>query len=281
MSLVSMSPLLSDAKDHRYGVGAFNVFNLEMAIGVIRAAERLRAPVILQLAEVHTPAAPLMQMGPLMVDLATRASVPVAVHFDHGNSYREIVRALHVGFSSVMYDGALTPFEENVQATTRCVELAHALEATCEAELGYVGDGSDDPEKIESMLTDPEQAARFATLTGVDALAVAIGNAHGAYTHTPRIRHERLRAIAEATSVPLVLHGGSGITPDDFRQCVANGICKINVGTAIQNGIMARTREFLAAHPHGDYLQLNEEVKEAADRVVGEHIEIFGGGTRA
>lgn len=232
MPLVQMKDILIKANQENYGVGAFSVANMEMVMGAIQAAEELRSPLILQIAEVRLNHSPIHMIGPLMVAAAKKATVPVAVHFDHGMTFEKIKETLEIGFSSVMFDGSHYPLEENIQRTKEVVELAKQYGATVEAEIGRVGGSEDGSEDIEMMLTSTKEAKRFAEETDVDALAVAIGNAHGMYNGDPDLRLDRLQEINGIVDIPLVLHGGSGINPEDFKQCIQHGVRKINVATA-------------------------------------------------
>lgn len=236
--LVTLNDVLADAKKNKYGVGLFNTVNLEMAKGVISAAEELRSPVIIGTAEVLLPYASLEELAYFLLPMAKKATVPVVLHFDHGLSAEKITEALKLGFSSVMYDCSTAGYEENIKKVADMVKIAKMFGATVEGELGHVGandtgaaegSGSGD----HSIYTEPEQAKDFVERTGVDALAVAIGTAHGAYKEKPKLDIERLKEIANTVSVPLVLHGGSGLSDKDFRNCVENGISKVNIFTDI------------------------------------------------
>ncbi|MBZ4646429.1 MAG: ketose-bisphosphate aldolase [Clostridia bacterium] len=232
MALVTLKEILKDADEKKYAVGLFNTINLEMVRAIIGAAEQEKSPVIIGLAEVHIPYGSLETLAPIMVKAAKEAKVPVAVHFDHGMTFELIVKAMHLGFTSVMFDGSTLPYEENIATTAEYVKIAKVFGASVEAELGHVGGaegGGDD--SYESHYTNLEQAADFVARTGIDALAVAIGTAHGEYRTKPKLDLKRLRDIKARVNVPLVLHGGSGLSDDDFRNCIRNGISKINIFT--------------------------------------------------
>ena len=249
--LVNMRDLLADARVGGYAVGSFSVANMEMVLGVLQAAEELRAPVILQIAEVRLRQSPLELIGPLMVAAARQASVPVAVHFDHGKTEKKIGQALELGFTSVMFDGSHLPLDENIAETCRIIEMARPYGAAVEAEIGCVGGSEDGSEEIAMHCTNPADAVRFEQETGVDALAIAIGNAHGNYKATPKLRFDILAQVAEDTHTPLVLHGGTGISPEDFRRCAQTGIQKINIATAtfdsVEQTVRALTTPVLSA----------------------------------
>ena len=270
--LVNMRDLLADARVGGYAVGSFSVANMEMVLGVLQAAEELRAPVILQIAEVRLRQSPLELIGPLMVAAARQASVPVAVHFDHGKTEKKIGQALELGFTSVMFDGSHLPLEENIAETCRIIEMARPYGAAVEAEIGWE-DGS---EEIAMHCTDPADAVRFEQETGVDALAIAIGNAHGNYKATPKLRFDILAQVAENTHTPLVLHGGTGISPEDFRRCAQTGIQKINIATATFDSVEQTVRGAYDAGAIGGYYDLQEAEVQGAYKNAHRHILIFG-----
>ena len=275
MALVKMKELLLQAKEENRAVGAFSVGNLEMVKGAVKAAEDLNTPIILQIAEVRLPHSPLALMGPMMVEAAKKSSVPIAVHLDHGKSLEVLSQALAYGFTSIMMDGSTLPFEENIEMTLQAVELAKKYGATVEAELGLVG-GSEDGKTDEGIrCTNPQDAKVFLECTGVDALAVAIGNAHGNYPVAPRLAFDVLEAIDNITSVPLVLHGGTGITPEDFRKAISLGIRKINIATASFDSLTREAINYLDSDGKHDYFGLNEAMVKGVYDNVTQHIRIF------
>lgn len=277
--LVTLSEILKDANERHYAVGAFNCLSQENVMGALEAAEELRSPIILQLAEVQFPEAPMEMMAPLYLEAARRSSVPVCVHLDHGQSLETCVRAIRLGFTSVMFDGAALPFEENVAASREVTRIAKAAGVDVEAELGKVGNSGVD---TADVFTDVDEAVRFVGSTGIDALAVAIGNLHGHYVHTPQLNIQRLIEIHEACDrLPLVLHGGSGTSEADFKACIHNGICKINVATAIQRGIMKRIGERLSQKPDEEYVPLKQVMIDASREVVAAHMRLFESEGRA
>lgn len=276
MPLVNMTDLLAEAAGSDWAVGSFSVANMEMVLGVLRAAEETQSPVILQIAEVRLKHSPLELIGPLMVAAAEDATVPVAVHFDHGLTIDRITQALDIGFTSVMIDGSGLAFEDNVAITRKTVRLAREYGADVEAEIGSVGGSEDGSEDIAIHCTSPEQAAQFAEKTKVDALAVAIGNAHGNYKQAPQLRFDILEQTAALVKAPLVLHGGTGITPDDFRRCIRHGIKKINIATATFDAVEHSVREgYRTGGIHG-YYDLHTAQIEGAYRNALKHMEIFG-----
>lgn len=240
MPLISLTEMLADARKNKYAVGCFNVLNLETIIGILEAAEEERSPVILSFAEVHQKYISLDRIGPIIVNEAKQSSMPVGVILDHGMSFSTAVKAMKLGFNSVMFDGSRFEFSENVSQTREIVKIADALDVDVEGEIGYIGrpksassEGNDNDMIMEdtSYYTTPEQAKQFAVETGVDMLAVAFGTAHGIYLKMPKLDFKRLENIAGTVDVPLVMHGGSGLTREDFRKSIECGISKINYYT--------------------------------------------------
>lgn len=237
--LANSNDVLIPARKGKYAVGLFNTVNLEMARGVISAAEELNAPVIIGTAEVLFPFGPLEELSYLLLPMAKKASVPVVLHLDHGLNDDTCKRALELGFSSIMYDCSTDSFENNIKKVKEMAELAHSYGATIEAELGHVGDNEGSAEG-NNYLTDPSrfytqsrQAKEFIEATKADALAIAVGTAHGAYKLPPKLDFERIREIAGITDIPLVLHGGSGLSDSDFQKAIDCGISKVNIFTDI------------------------------------------------
>lgn len=279
--LVNMRDLLEDAEKGNYAVGSFSVANMEMVLGVLKAAEELNAPVILQIAEVRLKQSPLEIIGPLMVAAAENASTPVAVHFDHGKTIEKITEALDIGFTSVMFDGSHLPLEENIEMTKKVISTAEEYDAAVEAEIGCVGGSEDGSEDIAINCTKPDDAVRFEKETGVDALAIAIGNAHGNYKSTPKLRFDILKQVDDMTDTPLVLHGGTGISPEDFVKCSKTGIKKINIATATFDSVENNVREaYEKGNIHG-YYDLHEAEIEGAYKNAKRHILIFGSNNKA
>lgn len=226
--LVNLNDVLLPAQKGGYAVGLFNTINAELASGVFAAAEALRSPVIVGTAEVLLPFGGLEELSYLLLPMAKRASVPVVLHFDHGTTLENTVKAIDLGFSSVMFDRSDRSFEENLREVTELTEYAHKKGVTVEAELGHVGTGED-----LGFMTDPSLAREFAEKTKVDALAVSIGTVHGPYLKKPCLDLELLEKIKDQVSVPLVLHGGSGLSDEQFRECIKRGVCKVNVFTDV------------------------------------------------
>ena len=250
--IVSFKEILSDAYRNKYAVGAFNCLSLENVLGAIQAAEELRSPIIIQLAEVQFPYSPIELMAPVFLEVARKASIPVAVHLDHGQSFETCAKAIRLGLGSVMYDGTALPVQENMKITREVTRMAKSFGVDVEAELGKVGntdesggEGVSGSASTADVFTDVEESAQFIQETGIDALAIAIGNLHGKYVATPRLNITRLQEISRKNQLPLVLHGGTGTSEEDFKSCIHNGISKINVATAIQTGITEKIQAYL------------------------------------
>lgn len=275
MSLVTMKSLMEQAVNNNRGVGAFSVGNMEIVKGAVQAAEELDTPIILQIAEVRLKHSPLELMGPMMVHAAKAAKVDIAVHLDHGLTMDTVEEALELGFTSVMFDSSTYPFEENIVRTQEVVKAARQYGATVEAELGLVGGSEDGSCDHGIRCTNPEDAKLFCERTGIDALAVAIGNAHGNYPSAPKLAFDVLQEIHEKTNVPLVLHGGSGITDEDFRKAISLGIVKVNIATASFNSLVKRAEEYLRSDGKHNYFALNEAMVRGTYENVKHHIEVF------
>lgn len=276
MALVKMSTLLKRARENGTGCGSFSVYSMEALMGTVKAAEERRTPVILQLAEARFQTAPLELMGPMMISAAREAEVDVAVHLDHGRSLEVIRKALDLGFTSVMYDGSALPFEKNMADSRKVKGMAEEYGADVEAELGLVGRSEGGEHDYGIQCTVPEDAKLFMERTGVDALAVAIGNQHGNYPSAPKLRFDILRDIHQIIpDVHLVLHGGSGITDADFQECIRNGVTKVNIATAVLNGMMDQVSRYFARAKPYTYYEANREMVAGAYKVVEHHIKIF------
>jgi len=236
--LITMKAILELAEAKNIAIGAFNITSLEGIQAVLQASEELNQPVILQFAPVHEAIIPMTVIGPIMLLMAERASVPVAVHLDHGDDLSVLKKALDMGFTSVMYDGSALSFEENAANTRIAVEMAGIYGASVEAEIGAmgrqefssIGEG-EEGEATEGCYTDPEQAERFVKTTGVDALACSFGTVHGLYLTEPKLDFDRISQIKSRIGLPIVMHGGSGVSDQDFRKCINNGVRKINYYT--------------------------------------------------
>lgn len=248
MPHVTLKEILSDTRDRKYGVPCPAGANLEMTIGIIRAAEELRAPVIICYNQQLTPDIPIEMTMPILVSAAERSSVPIATTLDHGSDFDLIMKAIHYGSSSVMFDGSALPFEENIQRTSEIVNIAHALGVSVEAELGGVGGSAVEAgatSSTESIATVPAEAVEFVKRTGIDVLAIAFGNIHGMYKGEPNIDLDLVREIASLIEIPLVMHGASGLTFDYYKKIIDSGISKINYFSAMCRGIYGQMKEFL------------------------------------
>ena len=272
--ITSFKEILQDAYRNRYAVGAFNCLSLENALGAIEAAEELRSPIILQLAEVQFPYSPIELMAPIFLDLAKKATVPVCVHLDHGQSFKTCATAIQLGFNSVMIDSSTLPLEENIALTREVTHMAKSFGVDVEAELGMVVTIGVDADPSADVYTNVEESARFIEETGIDALAIAIGNMHGKYVATPRLNIQRLQEIKQRNQLPLVLHGGSGTSEEDFKSCIHNGICKINVATAIQLGVTEKVRQYVQEEG-ANYIDMKYRIVEASKEVVAQHMKLF------
>ena len=276
--LVNMKEMLANAARGGYAVGGFNCASLESALAAVRASEEMDMPFILQHAPVHEPYVPLSVAGPLMLQLARSAKTPIAVHLDHGSSVEHCMRALAMGFTSVMFDGSALPYAENMAATACIAKTAHELGATVEAELGsmphnFKGElGEYTP---EDFYTKPEEAAEFAEKTGVDALAISFGTVHGIYKTTPKLSLDVVSRVREATGgLPLVMHGGSGLTDDDYRNAIDRGIRKVNYYTY---GALAGGRavyDVVKRVPEG--LQFHDVATAATDAIEADIKRVMG-----
>lgn len=280
--LVNMNDVLLPAKKGSYGVGFFNAVNVEMARAIIETAEELRAPVMVGTAEILLPAMELARVAEYLIPMAEKASVPVCVHYDHGLTFEKCMQALELGFTSIMYDCSTAPYEENIEKVAEMVKICHAMGRTVEGELGHVGDnaGAGKLENPSDYFTDPETAADFVKRTGVDSLAVAVGNAHGDYAFPPKLDFERIRVIAEKTGIPLVLHGGSGLSDTDFKTAVKEGVAKVNIFTDIDKAGKRGIEAGLAAGEKSMMGLIPYEI-DAMKEVARDKILLFGSNGKA
>lgn len=274
--LVNMNDILLPAQKNGYGVGFFNAVNMEMARAVIETAEELQMPVMVGTAEILLPAMDLAHVASYLIPLAEKASVPVCVHYDHGLTFERCMEAIELGFTSIMYDCSTEDYETNVRKVAEMVAICHAKGITVEGELGHVGDneGAGKLANPSDYYTDPAMAEDFVRRTGVDSLAVAVGNAHGDYKFPPKLDFDRISAIAKATGVPLVLHGGSGLSDEDFKLAVKRGVCKVNIFTDIDKAGKAGVEEGIAAGAKTMMGLIPYEIA-AMKRVAEEKIRLF------
>lgn len=272
--LTNMIEILAKAQKEHYAVGLFNATDSDMLEAVIGAAEELRSPVIIGTAQVLLPYGELKLIAPSMIAAAKRAHVPVTVHFDHGLTFERCIEALKLGFTSIMYDGSAGNEADNLRDTAEIVRICHAFGASVEGEIGHVGMAAAGDGEIRDMYTTPEEAIAFSEATGVDALAIAIGTAHGVYKAKPRLDIDRLKEIRAALDTPLVLHGGSGLSDNDFRNTIAAGITKVNIHTDL---CLAGLEAMRAGIAEGlDYLALRQRKVDAIKAEVKKKLLLFG-----
>ena len=268
--LVNLNEILKNAQKNKYAVGLFNTTDSDMLEAVISAAEETNSPVIIGTAEVLLPYGELDLIAPSMIAAAKKSKVPVAVHYDHGLTFDRCMQALKLGFSSVMFDGSAGDYESNIADTRQIVKIAHSFGATVEGEIGHVGQTESCDNDATDMYTTPDEAVSFLDATGVDALAIAIGTAHGVYKSKPKLDIERLKEIRSKTGTPLVLHGGSGLSDDDFRNAIAGGIAKINIFTDLCVAGKEAVKKSTS-----DYLDMRNEKVAAMKQAVIRKMTLF------
>nr|WP_300824187.1 class II fructose-bisphosphate aldolase [uncultured Schaedlerella sp.] len=277
MPLVTSEKMLADAQKGGYAVGAFNVENMEMVKAVIAAAEELHAPVMLQTTPSTIKYGTLETYYAIVAAEAKKAAVPVCLHLDHGSSFELAVQALKAGYTSVMIDGSHEDLEGNIAVSKRVADVAKACGIPVEAELGKVGGKEDDLEAEADTNTDPMEAKEFVERTGVTSLAVAIGTAHGFYKGTPVLDKERVSEIRKVVSIPLVLHGASGLSDDEVRDCVRRGICKVNFATELRAAYTAAGKKLIEEKPDTfDPKKLGVVGMEAVKQLVMERMKVCG-----
>lgn len=277
--LVNLNDVLKKAQEEKYAVGLFNTTDSDMLEAVIAAAEELNSPVVIGTAEVLLPYGELQLIAPSVIAAAKRAKVPVVVHYDHGLTFDRCMEALKLGFSSVMFDGSAKDYETNLKETCEIVKIAHSFGASVEGEIGHVGNAMDGDEDVTDMYTTPEEARAYIEATGVDALAVAIGSAHGVYKKKPMLNIERLKEIRAEIDTPLVLHGGSGLSDDDFKTTIREGIAKVNIFTDL---CLAGDRATLDGRERGiGYLETRNLKVAYIKEEVKKKILLFGSANKA
>ncbi len=277
MSIISLEKVLDYAEKNNFAVGAFNVNNLEMIEAVVRAAEEENAPVILMYYYSVVDNYGSYQTAMLARGIAEKSRVPVVIHLDHSTEIAQTIKCAHTGYTSVMFDGSKLPLAENIRKTNEVTRIVKLFDVNVEAELGYVGFASDDNDINNNNMTSPEEVRKFTNQTDIDALAVAIGNAHGVYRKKPEIDFDRLSTIHRLTDIPLVLHGGTGIPEDDIKKAIENGIKKINVGTQLFKSLDKGFKDCFKKNP--DNFSFNKGIKKAQKlikNVVKEKIRLFG-----
>lgn len=277
MPLLTTKDMLLRAQSKNYAVGAFNFENMEMAQAIIEAAEELRSPVILQTTPSTVRYASLELYSAIIQALAARATVPVALHLDHGSSYALAARALRAGYTSIMIDGSQLPIAENIALTAKVAEMCAAADVPVEGELGQVGGKEDDTEAENAGYTIPAEAAQFERETGVSSLAVGVGTAHGVYATTPVLNTALVSELRGLLAIPLVLHGASGLSDDAVRDCIRRGICKVNFATELRQAYTAGVKQVLAEAPNTfDPKAYGKIAREKVLKIVKNRIRVCG-----
>lgn len=277
MPLVTSEQMLQDAQAGGYAVGAFNVENMEMVKAVIAAAEELRAPVMLQTTGSTIKYGSMETYVAIVAAEAKKATVPVCLHLDHGSSFELAVQAIKAGYTSVMIDGSHEDFENNIAVSKKVVDVANACDIPVEAELGKVGGKEDDIEAELDTNTDPAEAKKFVERTGITSLAIAIGTAHGFYAGTPVLDKERVSEIRKIVSIPLVLHGGSGLSDEDVKECIQRGMCKVNFATELRAAYTEAVKKLLTEAPNTiDPKKLGIVGMEAVKSLVMDRMKVCG-----
>jgi fructose-bisphosphate aldolase class II len=284
MPIVDMSDMLTHAYRNQYAIGALDVVSIDFIEGVVAAAEHCQAPIILSLAESHFEHYDFELLLAAVEKAAERTSVPVAIHLDHGASFEMAARAINLGCNGVMVDATAGGFEENLSLTRRIAEMAHACGVTVEGELGYVpGVEGEDAERHpgEILYTTPEEAAEYVQATQVDCLAVSIGTVHGRFQGEAQLDFDRLDAINRQLGLPLVIHGGTGLTDAQFRQLIARGVAKINYYTALADAAASSVRTNIQERPRAGYTTQVKDIRQAVRQEAERCIELWGGTNRA
>ena len=282
--LVSGKELFQEAKKGGYAVGAFNLNNMEILQAIIEAAEEENSPVFIQASQGGIKYAGIEYIAGMAKVAAEKAKVPIALNLDHGTSFTQVVQCVRHGFSAVMIDGSQLPFEDNIAITQKVVEVAHPNGVSVEAELGKIGGGEDDIKVAshDATFTDPKEAAEFVERTEVDALAIAIGTAHGVYKGEPKLDFDRLAEISKATDVPLVLHGASGVSDEAILKAVPYGICKINIDTELRQAFARAIQEVISKNPNEiDPRKMLGPAKNAMKEVARTKMRLFGSAGKA
>jgi len=279
MSLVTLNEVLKKSITKNRAIGSFNVTNHQMLEGIIEAAEEKKVPVIISIAEVHFKYLDLDNFIPYVLHRISRTDIPVVLHLDHGLSFDTVIKAIHYGFSSVMIDASSLPYKDNVALTFKVTEAAHAADVSVEAELGHVAGGEgnlvEGTDVDISAFTRPEEAVSFVEDTGIDALAVAVGTVHGLYKGEPNLDFELLKKLEDTVSVPLVLHGGSGLTVNDFKKAISYGISKINFYTQSSIRGVEAIKELLAKENPISLPELTLAAQNRVKKVVEKQMDIY------
>lgn len=283
--LVNLKEILEKAKEGKYAVGAFNATDLNTARGIIEAAEAEKSPVILQFAEVHEKYISIEQAAAMYLELAESSSVPVCIHLDHGEHFETIIKAMHIGFTSVMVDASAKPFNENVAMTKKVLEIARTLNVSVEAELGIMnaedGSGALDYGNMDDTYTNLKEAGQFVEQTDVDCLAIAFGTVHGLYKAEPNLNFERIKEIKEQTNKPLVMHGGSGLSDEEYRKSIESGITKINYYSTMAYEVTNGLRNYLNENEEAFLFDVDMKTIELVKENIIEKIRVFGSSNKA
>lgn len=272
--LVNLNDVLKKAQREHYAVGLFNTTDTDMLEAAISAAEEMRSPIIIGTAEILLPSGELKLIAPSIIDMAKRATVPVVVHFDHGLTFERCMEALQLGFTSVMFDGSAGDYQKNIADTKEIVKIAHSMNATVEGEIGHVGEADNCDNMASDMYTTAQEAVEYTEATGVDALAIAIGTAHGFYKTKPCLDIERLKQIRKAIDTPLVLHGGSGLSDEDFKSTVKEGIAKVNIFSDLCKAGEKAMKDAISDNLR--YLKIRDAKVSAIKETVKSKIALFG-----
>lgn len=284
MALVPMKELIIKAQKGRYAVGAFNCNNMEIVQAIVAAAEAENSPVIIQASQGAIKYAGINYIAGLTKLAAESAKIPIALHLDHGTSFEQCVDCIRTGFSSVMIDGSKHSLEENIALTRKVVEIARLFGVSVEGELGKIGGTEDDivVSEKEAMFTSPSEAERFCRETEVDALAIAIGTAHGQYKGTPKLDFDRLKEINIRVSTPLVLHGSSGVPDEAVQKAISLGVAKVNIDTNIREAFTDAARKVLIENPKEiDPRKMLGPAREAAIEMIRQKMKVFGSSNKA
>jgi len=284
MPLVTMTELLEKAEKGKYAVGAFNCNNMEIVQAIVAAAEAEQAPAIIQASQGAIKYAGLDYISGMVKIAAENTDVPICLHIDHGTDFQQVMGCIRKGFTSVMIDGSKLALEENIALTNKVLDVAKAVGVSVEAELGKIGGTEDDVTvtEREAALTDPEEAKTFVEATGVDALAIAIGTAHGQYKGEPKLDFDRLKRVRELVDVPIVLHGSSGVPGDAIVKAIELGVRKVNIDTNLREAFVNRARQVMAEKPNEiDPRKILGPAREAMTEVIREKIRLFGSSQKA
>ncbi|MBX9039391.1 class II fructose-bisphosphate aldolase [Enterococcus avium] len=285
MMLVNLNTILEKAKKEKYAVGAFNATDLNTARGIVAAAESENSPAILQFAEVHSKYISIEQAASMYLELAENSTVPICVHLDHGENFDTIIKAMHLGFTSVMVDASTQPFSENVKRTQEVLKIAKALDVSVEAELGVMnaedGSGALDYQNMDDTYTSVKEASNFVEQVNVDALAIAFGTVHGLYKAEPNLNFDRIAEIRQATNKPLVMHGGSGLSNEEYRKSIENGITKINYYSTMAYEVTNGLRNYLNQKDDAFLFDVDMKTIELVKENISSKIKVFGSSNKA